>query len=67
MWLSCSLLAAGDYFQEFEKLTNNQKIIFVFIFVIGGPFFVISNGLSIVLEEILGINDNDDYITKGGR
>ena len=59
MWLSCSLLAADDYFQEIDQLDNKQKIIFILVFIIGGPFFVISNGLGVILEKILEIDDND--------
>ena len=60
LWLSCSLLAATDYLEYYHDLSDTQKIAFIAVFLIGGPFFVIANGLGNIIEYI--IPEDDDHI-----
>lgn len=52
-WFICSLLVMVQYAPFCKDLSNRDYFLVGFIFIIGGPFFVIVNVLEALLYMIL--------------
>ena len=60
LWLSMSLLVFLQYGPNTKGIPAADKIMFVFICIIGGPIFTIAHVLEIILSYILPEGwDND--------
>lgn len=67
IWGILSTLAIIDYLPQAKDLTPFKMIMFIFIFIIGGPVFGLNQILIALLEAILpddGEDDSDDFNRK---
>ena len=53
LWAACSLLIMTQYAPYCSELSTGDYILAGIIFIIGGPFFVITNELEMILDMIL--------------
>ena len=61
LWLTMSLLVFLQYGPSTKGIPAADKIMFVFICIIGGPIFTMAHVLEIILSYILPEGwDNDD-------
>ena len=61
LWLTMSLLVFLQYGPNTKGIPTADKIMFVFICIIGGPIFTMAHVLEIILSYILPEGwDNDD-------
>ncbi len=60
LWMILSTLVFSEYSGCCGELTNAQMFAVSLVFIIGGPFFVIANILTLVLDCILPEGWNDD-------
>ena len=59
LWFVLSAMAFSPYVEQIANLKVEEKIICILIFILGGPFFVISELLSDMLNLFIGDDDND--------
>jgi hypothetical protein len=60
LWLTFSLLVFCQYVPATKNISATDKILFVFICVIGGPIFSMASILETMLNCILPDGWNDD-------
>lgn len=53
LWATLALLVMTQYAPVCKDLSNNDKLIVGIIFIIGGPFFAITNILEALLDCFL--------------
>lgn len=63
LWAALSLLAMIQYAPACKDLSTNDKFIVGIIFIVGGPFFAITNILETLLDCFLpeGWDENGPY------
>lgn len=61
LWLILSLISAIEYLPHTKNMSKLELVVFVFIFMIGGPIFGINEILTTLLESIMpeGWDDED--------
>ena len=59
LWLTMSLLVFLQYGPSTKGISTADKIMFVFICIIGGPIFTMAHILEIILSYILPEGWND--------
>ena len=62
LWLTLSLISAMEYLPHTKNMGKLELVVFVFIFMIGGPIFGINEVLTTLLESIMpeGWDDDED-------
>ena len=60
LWMILSTLVFSEYSDCCGELTNAKMFAASLVFIIGGPFFVIANILTLVLDCILPEGWDDD-------
>jgi hypothetical protein len=66
LWMIISTLAFLEYAEACSGLSDIDRLIVNLIFILGGPFFAITNILTFILNSILpeGWDDDDDDSKK---
>lgn len=60
LWIVLSTMAFLPYAAQLEPLATEDKIMCIFIFAVGGPFFAVAEILGDMLTYILGDGWNDE-------
>lgn len=53
LWAACSLLVMVQYAPYCAEMSTGDYILAGIIFIIGGPFFIITNILETILDNIM--------------
>lgn len=63
LWSAITLFLIIQYTPALKEVPTKDQVIAAFIFIIGGPIFIIANILESLLDYILpeGWNDDDDF------
>lgn len=62
LWMIFAIISMKDYLIYFNELNNWNKAMFLLIFIMAGPMFILVNIFTEILDNILpdGWEDNDD-------
>lgn len=62
LWIIFALISMKDYLIYFNELNNWNKAMFLLVFIMAGPMFILVNIFTEILDNILpnGWEDNDD-------
>lgn len=62
LWMIFAVISMKDYLIYFNELNNWNRAMFLLVFIIAGPMFILVNIFTEILDNILpdGWEDNDD-------
>lgn len=62
LWMIFAVISMKDYLIYFNELNNWNKAMFLLVFIMAGPMFILVNIFTEILDNILpdGWEDNDD-------
>ena len=62
LWIIFAIISMKDYLIYFNELNNWNKAMFLLVFIMAGPMFILVNIFTEILDNILpdGWEDNDD-------
>ena len=62
LWMIFVVISMKDYLIYFNELNNWNRAMFLLVFIIAGPMFILVNIFTEILDNILpdGWEDNDD-------
>lgn len=61
-WIIFAIISMKDYLIYFNELNNWNKAMFLLVFIMAGPMFILVNIFTEILDNILpdGWEENDD-------
>lgn len=62
LWMIFAVISMKDYLIYFNELNNWNKAMFLLVFIMAGPMFILVNIFTEILDNILpdGWEDDDD-------
>ena len=62
LWMIFAVISMKDYLIYFNELNNWNRAMFLLVFIMAGPMFILVNIFTEILDNILpdGWEDNDD-------
>lgn len=62
LWIIFAIISMKDYLIYFNELNNWNKAMFLLVFIMAGPMFILVNIFTEILDNILpdGWEDDDD-------